>query len=326
MALFDLPLEELKDYRPERVEPADFDAFWDETLREARSLRRPSEFRPSHPELLALDVLDVTFSGFGGTPIKGWLILPKARSEPLPVVVEYVGYGGGRGLPHEWLVFAAAGYAHFVMDTRGQGSSWGSGDTADPEGSGPQFPGFLTRGILDPATYYYRRVFTDAVLAIACVREHEAIDPDRVVIAGQSQGGGIALSAAALDGSAAAALVSVPFLCHYRRALEVTDTYPYQELRSFLGVHRDRSDEVFRTLSYFDGVNFAARARAPALMSVGLMDDLCPPSTVFAAYNHYAGPKELKVWPFNGHEAGQAQHVLEQLRFLGEHAIVPERP
>ena len=74
MAIFDLPLDELEQYRPEREEPADFDSFWAATLDEARAARRPTEFRPAHPELRALEVLDVTFSGFAGQPVKGWLI------------------------------------------------------------------------------------------------------------------------------------------------------------------------------------------------------------------------------------------------------------
>ena len=80
------------------------------------------------------------------------------------------------------------------------------------------------------------------------------------------------------------------------------DSLPYGEIAHFCKVHRDRVETVFGTLSYFDGLNFAARANAPALFSVGLMDDIYPPSTVYAAYNHYAGPKEIRVWPFNRHE------------------------
>jgi cephalosporin-C deacetylase len=211
------------------------------------------------------------------------------------------------------------------MDTRGQGSMWTPGDTPDrePQGGNPQYPGFMTRGILDPRTYFYRRVFTDAVLAVSAARDHEAVDPERVVVAGGSQGGGIGLAAAALDGTVAAALIDVPFLCHFRRALEITDEPPYVELRNFLAVHRASEEQVFRTLSYVDGMNFAARAGVPLLMSVGLMDAICPPSTVFAAYNHWAGRKEIRVWPFNGHEAGQGQHVLEQLRFLAGLGIAP---
>jgi len=275
-------------------------------------------------ELRALEVFDVTFSGFGGQPIRAWLILPRHRAGRLPVVVQYVGYGGGRGLPMEWLTWPSAGYATFVMDTRGQGSSWTEGATPDvaPDGDNPQYPGFLTRGILRPETSYYRRLFTDAVMAVAAAREHEAVDPERVVVAGASQGGGIALAVAALE-QANAALVDVPFLSHIRRAIELTDEHPYNELTRFLAIHRTRAADAFRTLSYIDGTNFAARATTPVLMSVGLMDAICPPSTVFAAFNHYAGPKELRVWPYNGHEAGQGRHVVEQLAFLAAREIVP---
>ena len=91
------------------------------------------------------------------------------------------------------------------------------------------------------------------------------------------------------------AMPDVPFLCHYRRATEITNDNPYAELVRYCTVHRDKIDTVFDTLAYFDGLNFAARARAQALFSAGLMDTICPPSTVFAAYNHYAGPKEIKV-------------------------------
>src|SRR5215216_5166178 len=136
MSLFDLPLDVLRTYRPERDEPADFDAFWSDTVAAARAARTPTLFAPTHPELRALEVYDVTFSGFGGQPIRAWLILPRHRAGPVPVVIEFVGYGGGRGLPSSWLTWPAAGYATFVMDTRGQGSAWIPGDTPDPEPEG----------------------------------------------------------------------------------------------------------------------------------------------------------------------------------------------
>jgi cephalosporin-C deacetylase len=113
-----------------------------------------------------------------------------------------------------------------------------------------------------------------------------------------------------------AALPDVPYLCHYRVATELTDRDPYREITQFCKIHRDKIDTVFSTLSYFDGVNFAARAKCPALFSVGLMDDICPPRTVFAAYNHFAGEKSIEVYEYNQHEGGQSHHTVRKSAFL----------
>lgn len=318
MPLFDLPLDQLQSYRPARQEPADFDAFWQGTLAEARQHPLNARFEPVDCGLTTLEAFDVTFAGYAGQPIKGWLLLPRVGTGQLPCVVEYIGYGGGRGFPLDWLTYASAGYAHLVMDTRGQGSRWRRGDTPDiaPDGDNPQYPGFMTRGVLSPRSYYYRRVFTDAVRAVEAACAHEAVDAGRLAVTGGSQGGGVTLAVAGLVPEVRLALPDVPFLCHYRRATELVDSAPYNEIAGFCKVHRDRVEQVFETLSYFDGVNFAARAGARALFSVGLMDPICPPSTVYAAYNHYAGEREMRVYPYNDHEGGESAQTLEKLKFL----------
>jgi cephalosporin-C deacetylase len=321
MAIFDLPLDQLKTYLPAREEPADFDSFWQSTLDEVRAHPLNETFEKVDYGLVAQETFDVTFNGFGGQPVKGWLVLPTVRAKHasrLPCVVEYIGYGGGRAFAIDWLLWASVGYAHFVMDTRGQGSTWSAGDTPDlyADGGNAHYPGSMTKGILDPKHYYYRRVFTDAVRAIEAARSHPEIDAAQIAVTGGSQGGGITIAAAGLVPDVVAAMPDVPFLCHYRRATEIEDTYPYKEIAEFCHVHRDKVDIVFNTLSYFDGVNFAARAKAKALFSVGLMDKICPPSTVYAAYNHWAGEKDIKVYPYNGHEGGQSYQNVEKLKFL----------
>lgn len=330
MSFFDLPLTELHQYRPEVPEPPDLDEFWASTLAEARSHDLPVTTHAVETDLSLVEVSDVTFPGHGGTPVRGWYTRPAGVERPLPAVVEYLGYGRGRGLPGERLTWPVAGYAHLLMDTRGQGGVHGSGgDTRDPVGSGPAGPGFMTRGIEDPADYYYTRLITDAVRAVDAVRRLPGVDAGSVSVTGGSQGGGLAVAVAGLVPDLRATMPNQPLLCHVRRAVGLTGDDPYQEVVRYLSTHREAQDRVFRTLSYVDGAALARRARASALFSVGLQDTICPPSTVFAAYNAYGrhhdaddgvADRQIEVYPYNHHEGGEAHQVRAQLRWLAARA------
>ncbi|HEY2672934.1 MAG TPA: acetylxylan esterase [Rugosimonospora sp.] len=312
---FDLTVDELYKFRSPATEPEDFDEFWATTLAKAAEHPLGARFTPVPTRLSTIEVYDVVFGGYGGQPIAAWLMIPAGAAGRLPAIVEYQGYTGGRGMPHESLFWSAAGYAHLMVDCRGQVGA----DTPDLGGSGaPQSSGLVTRGIDDPRTYYYRRVFTDAVRAVDAVRCFERVDADRVLAVGGSQGGGIALAVAGLRADLAGLISDAPFLCDIMRSVTMTDDAPYSEIREYLRVKRDRVDAVRRTVGYHDGVHFAARGSAPAMFSVGLMDSVCPPSSVFAAHNAYPAAKRMKTWPFNGHENGLGYLRELHLEFAAE--------
>lgn len=321
MAFFDMPLEKLRTYKTPKNQPRDFDAFWRKTLKDSEAFPLAATFdKLNHAAYKLVDVYDVTFNGYAGQPVKGWFIVPAGASRPLPCLVTYIGYGGGRSLPIDHVAPAVAGLAHFVMDTRGQGSTWSPGNTPDDAWSGPAFPGYMTRGIETPETYYYRRVFTDAVRAISAAASHKLVDAKRIGITGVSQGGGITIAAAALAGKKVKlAMPDVPYLCNFRRAVTLTDTQPYFEISQYLKTHRNKVEEVFHTLAYFDGVNFAPRISARCLFSVGLMDTICPPSTVYAAYNAVKAPKDIRVYEFNNHEGGMMFQAEQRLAYAAKH-------
>ncbi|RNE62215.1 acetylesterase [Cryobacterium tepidiphilum] len=326
----DLSEAELAEYQSRQGDPADFDEFWAGTVGQARAAAHPAIVTEAVPQLSTVTLYDVTFTGFAGQPVKAWLRLPADAdpAHPLPAVVQFVGYGGGRGDAIENLLWASAGYAHLQMDTRGQGSGWSRGDTPDEGASGPQVPGVMTRGIDSRDTYYYRRLITDAVRAVDTARDLEVVDASRVAVLGASQGGALALAAGALHEGVAATVARVPFLSDFPRASVITDDYPFKEIGDYLAIHRQKADAVMATLQYFDSVNFARRGRVPALFSVGLMDPITPPSTVYAAYNAYAGEKQMSVWRYNGHEGGGPDDDLAALAFLADRLprVAPEGP
>lgn len=318
--LTDLDERGLQAYRSAVVDPEDFDEFWRVTLDEASAFELAVQRHPVASMLETVEVFDVSFTGFGGHPIRAWLYLPKHRGEvPLPGIVQYQGYGGGRGHHLESLLWSAAGYAHLSMDTRGQGSSGRRGATGDPVGTpGPAFPGMLTRGVEDPTDYYYRRLYTDAVRAVQTIRSLPEVDELRIAVVGESQGGTLALAAAALSPDVSAVVAHVPFLCDVRRATRITNSTPYHELGRYLATHRGSSERVFATLGYFDGVSLARRITAPAWLSAGLMDATCPPSTVFGAFHELAGPKSMALWEYNGHDGGGADDDERALSAMRE--------
>jgi cephalosporin-C deacetylase len=317
MPAYDLPIDALRAHTSSVPEPADFDDFWSTTLRQSRELAFPPVAERIDAGVPVLETSDVTFSGYDGEPIKAWLHRPAGAEEDLPVVVRYVGYNCGRGLPHMVHPLALAGYAVLTMDNRGQGAVAGyASDTSDTGGLRRVLGGHVTRGIESRETYYYRRLYTDAVLAVDAVRALPGIDGNRVAVAGVSQGGGIALAVAGLAEGLSAALIDVPFLSDVPRALDLASTIPYSEMTTVLATYPDRTAEALEVLAAFDGVHFAKRASAPALFSVGLMDDICPPSTVFAARNAYAGPSAIHEYPYGGHEGGGFAHEAVQLAWL----------
>jgi len=326
-----MSLDELVQYQPEVQCPEDLVEFWTRTVTESRQTADGPTLTRCDAGMTEVVVDDVTFPGFGGHPIKAWLIRPARHlagvDAPLPGLVEFLGYGGGRGLPVEHLWWAASGVAHLVMDTRGQGGHWGTGgETPDPVGRSAGVGGWLTSGIDDPYEHFYRRMFTDGVRAVDALRSVEGVDAARVSVMGGSQGGGCAIAASALLSMVGDAplvtMPDVPFLMHFRRAVQIVDSNPYAEITKWLSIRRDPAvvEATWHTLSYLDGANLARHSVSPANFSVALMDVTCPPSTVYAAYNAWGtDDKKMDVYPYNNHEGGGAYRHAEQLGWLRDH-------
>src|ERR1700683_667538 len=318
MPWFDLPLEQLREYRTETAEPPEFGAWWQLRLHHAKAQARPPALSRYEADIYGpVEVYDAEFSGAGGDRIRAWYLRAAGATGQTPVVVKSIGYGGGRGLPAEHALLPALGYSVFVMDTRGQGGRWTTGATGDQQEGGPENAQVMTRGIGRAEDYSYTRLLTDA--ARAAETASELSGAPRVAVSGVSQGGGLALAAAALVPQVVAVChADVPFLCDIQRAITLAPHPPYTEIPEFLAENVELAGRALDTLRYIDCALLARRITAASLVSVGLMDDICPPSTVFAAYNEInAADKEIAVYPYSGHSWPKA-HAERQLRHLRE--------
>ncbi len=304
MPVIDFPLEQLRGYQGTNPRPTDFDAFWTRALAELTSINPNIELRPAAFQTPVAECFDLYFTGVRGARVHAKYLRPKKAAANAPAMLMFHGYSGSAGDWADKLIYAASGFHVAAMDCRGQG-----GESEDVGGvRGNTLNGHIIRGLADgPEHLLFRDIFLDTARLAQIVMEMPGVDADRVGAMGGSQGGGLTLACAALQPRIARLAPVYPFLCDYRRVWEMDLAKDaYEDVRAYFR-HFDplheREDEVFNTLGYIDVSQLASRIRGEVMMITGLMDDICPPSTQFAAYNRITAPKEMMIYPDYGHEA-----------------------
>ena len=303
MPIIDKPLAELRPYTGRNPRPADFDSFWDRSLAELKALDANVELRPARFTAPGVDCFDLYFTGVGGSRIHAKYLRPKSAPRPHPAVVLFHGYSGSSGDWFEKLAWLAFGFSVFALDCRGQG-----GQSQDRGGvTGNTLRGQIIRGLDDPPqALLFRQIFLDTAQLAGIAMQMPEVDPQRVGATGGSQGGGLTLACAALEPRIKRAAPIFPFLCDYQRVWEMDLAIDaYDEIRTYFrqfDPRHEREQEIFTKLGYIDCQHLAPRIRGEVLMVTGLMDQICPPSTQFAAYNKITAKKNMVIYPDYGHE------------------------
>ena len=300
---FDLPLNELQTYNGRTPRPSDCDAFWDDGIAEVHAIDPQVTLEPAEFQTDYADCFDMTFTGTGGARVHAQLLRPHEPADGHPAVLKFHGYSANAGGWSEKLGYVAAGFTVAAMDCRGQG-----GPSEDRGGVlGTTLRGHIVRGLDGPPqNMLFRHIFLDTVQLARVVMSFPDVDENRVGVYGGSQGGGLSLVCAALEPRIKRAAPLFPFLCDYQRIWEMDlDENAYEELRYYFrrfDPRHEREKAVFTQLGYIDVQHLAPRIQAEVLFACGLRDQICPPSTQFAAYNKIAAPKEMVLYPDFGHE------------------------
>lgn len=287
MPLVDMPLDELKNYGGINPKPADFDEFWDNALAEMRAIEPNVELISTGKAFKNIECYDMYFTGTKGARIYAKLLVPKKIEGKAPAVLHFHGYSGASSDWTEYAAYAEEGFVIAALDCRGQG-----GKSEDVGGvCGNTQNGHIIRGLSgdNPNDLLYRDIFLDTAMLARIVMNFEYVDENRIGCFGGSQGGALTLACASLVPEIKIAAAQFPFLCDYKRVWEMDMAErAYAELKSYFRMadpRHEHEDEIFTKLGYIDLQFLAPRIRAKLTMFTGLMDDVCPPSTQFAAYN-----------------------------------------
>lgn len=303
MPLIDMPLEKLRSYKGSSPCPKDIDKFWDSSIAEMKAIDPEVELLPSDFQAPYAECFDMYFTGVGGARVFAKLLRPKPLRKKHPAIVMFHGYSGNSGDWCDKLPYVAAGFTVAALDCRGQ-----AGNSEDVGGViGNTFKGQIIRGLdSGPEKMLFRQIYLDCAQLAGLVMQLPEVDATRVAAMGGSQGGGLTLACASLEPRICRAAPVFPFLCDYKRIWDMDlDVNAYAELREYFrwfDPTHSREDEVFRRLGYIDVQNITRRIRGKIMMVTGLMDNICPPSSQFAAYNKITSPKDVVIYPDFGHE------------------------
>ncbi|CAM3212478.1 acetylxylan esterase [Vagococcus fessus] len=294
---------DMKKYKGKDEPPSNFKIFWEERLKEVNSLELSYNMVLRGMNIPFAECYDLTYKSIDDSDIYSKVIIPKQR-EKCPVMFKFHGYQGRSSDWSEVFKFAASGVAVVMMDVRGQAGK--SNDCGHYKGN--TVKGHIVRGLPgDPEGLFYTKVYQDIALLIRIISECNKIDTSNMMSYGESQGGALALVAAALQPKIKKVFATYPFLSDFRRVLDLKyDTEAYDELHryfKFVDPFYDNEENVFKKLGYIDVKNFASDINAEVMMVCGLLDDVCPPSTQYAIYNRLNANKKMLVLPEYGHES-----------------------
>ena len=286
--------------RPGLPVPNDFDKFWLEQKEILARVKMEVVMKPVAQKETKLESFDVQVSCAGGAPVSGYFSRPReAANKSLPAIL----WVHGAGVRSSSLGNAVQGARQGMLslDINAHGLPNGKpGDFYTTQSRGP-LANYRHAGRDSRDTIYFRGMYLRIVRAIDFLVSQPQWDGKNVIVMGHSQGGGQALVAGGIDPRVTVIAVGVPAICdHGGRESGQINGWPKIVPYDGNGQADKKALEASR---YIDAVNFASRCKAKAIMSVGFVDAVCPPSSCYAAYNLLQGEKTIINEPKMGHAA-----------------------
>lgn len=274
--------------------PADFEAFWRAVAQEAEATpvryERVHFERDDHP---THQVFRLRWVGVDGQGREGWYAIPRRVPTPMPAVLYLPGYGVSTVPINENTMFE--GCITFSVNLHGYAV----------EPNVPYSPelGYFTRGIESPQSYIYRRLVQDSIVAMRVLAAQAEVDSSKLIAAGLSQGGGLAVMLGAWCRLTRCVVAELPALSYWEYLLgRPAWRYPIKEFTDYMERTGTPRETVLQTLQYYDAVNHAPFVRVPTQVSLALKDPGIRAPVVFSLYDAMPKPKRLLIYEELGHD------------------------
>lgn len=290
--------------------PADFESFWAGTMDELAALPAAPELTVNHLRTTDFATMyDLHLTSVGPYRIFGFFSVPTQGDGPFPALVHTGGYGS---VVHIASYEERQNYVTLSLRVRGK-------RLAD-QPYAAAFPGMLTDGIEDPASYVFRGVVADCVRAVDFLLSRPEVDTGKIALHGDD----IAIITAALRPQVDA-LYATPGLFYAAHALAPkTSAYPLEELNDYARAYPDKADAMWNTLNYFDPIHFAPQVQASTVLVTGNDKDLFSPEVIKPLADAFSAPPEQRVSAHSSYKDGVAQATWLANRYnLGDPVLPP---
>lgn len=293
-------------YLGNETTPIDFTDFWHKMRTNVQDynlvydLERQLNYRFENKRVyrLSLQALDKT-------KVIGWYI--RSEKQQRYCLLTTHGYRSSKKQPHDYLYWVDSGFDVIVLDMRLKGGETGNNTPL----SGPMSE-VIALNILDLENSYLSLIHQDMMLA---TRLPEALGYEGYVLEGTSQAGGLSIAMGCIMQTASVVLANVPSNSNLDERIK-NSKGSFRAFQTLCNDDEKRYSKVLQNLSYFDTKNMASWLKAPIVASVGGLDTTCPARDFFATYNRILGSKQIRYYPFSGHEGGGGVQTEQEIRYL----------
>lgn len=300
-----------EEFQPGTKRPKDFDKYWKKEKKALKNL----PFKVQRVEVENIDedfsCYDIEINCTGPKPARGYFAKPKSASpKSLPIVL-FVHAAGIKGdwclsKPETAVNYANMGKGALVFDLNAHGMLNGQEQEYYDDLEEGELNGYFYQGIENREDFYFRGMYLRLLRTLEFLCNQPEWDGERIIVIGESQGGGQALAAAGLDKRVSAAVAIVPAMCDWggpdakKRAGWPQPFWQKGDMQKMLN-----------TLPYFDAAHLLKNSKATIFTEIGFIDTTCPSTSIYAAINQSKGEKIVYGVPYRGHHVNQKQFQKE---------------